>query len=183
MVHPYRIHSIYREFIYGEVCGESHIAPFWNLESYEIKAYIRGDSDSNSSEVYGDLRTLIYETEDNSLKFIQYAALYVLASNCGIIAYWFGQYKPIFNDFQAKHGAKNANGERNGQPRIRYTKFGSDKFIGLNRFIILVSFLSKILIPFLDSVTGKLKQYNVLDTSVSKRISLWITISLYPLWN
>ena len=103
----------------------------------------------------GDIRSVIYETEDNSMKLIQNAALYVLALNCGIIAYWFGQYKPIFNDFLTHHGAKNENGERNGQPRAQINLFGLDKNIRLNRFIILVSFLSKICIPFIDSITGK----------------------------
>ena len=98
---------------------------------------------------------MIYETEDNSIKLIQNAALYVLALNCGIIAYWFGKYKPIFNDFLTYHGAKNENGERNGQPRAQINLFGLDKNIRLNRFIILVSFLSKICIPFVDSITGK----------------------------
>ena len=91
------------------------------------------------------------------MKMIQNAALYILAVNCGIIAYWFGQYKPIFDDFQNNPGAKNANGKRNGQPRTRTSIFGSGKFIGLSRFITLVSFLSKILIPFLDSITGKIQ--------------------------
>ena len=102
-----------------------------------------------------DTREMIYEIEDNSMKFIQNAALYVLALNCGIIAYWFGQYKPIFKDFQTNHGAKNENGKRNGQPRAQINLFGFDKNIGFNRLIILVSFLSKILIPFFDSITGK----------------------------
>ena len=101
-----------------------------------------------------DERTCIYETTDNNMKFIENAALYILALNCGIIVYWIAQYKPIFNDFRTNHGAKNANGERNGKPRNQLC-FGSEKFIGLNRFIILVKFLSKIIIPFVDSITGK----------------------------
>ena len=117
---------------------------------------------SNTSHL-GDLRTLIYETDDNSMEMIQKAALCILAVNCVIITYWFGQYKPIFNDFWNNHGAtiKNANGKRNGRPRTQsifgISICGSDQFIGLNRFIILVSFLSKILIPFLDSITGKIQ--------------------------
>ena len=118
----------------------------------DLTRYIRSKSDTTQSDVYGDLRTLIYETGDNSMKIIQNVALYVLALNCGIIAYWFGQYKPIFNDFKTNHGAKNANGERNGLPRTQICKFRN---VGLNRLIILVSFLSQILIPFVDSITGK----------------------------
>ena len=134
------------------------------MYSSELKFYWRFHS--NSSHI-GDLRTLIYETDYNSMKMIQNAALYILAVNCGIIAYWFRKYKPIFNDFWNNHGAtikifENANGKRNGRPRTQsifgISICGSDRFIGLNRFIILVSFLSKILIPFLDSITGK-KQY------------------------
>ena len=108
-------------------------------------------------DLYGDERTLIYETEDNSIKIIQNAALYVLALNCVIITYWFGQYKPIFTDFQKNHGAENENGERVGQPRTQKI-LGCpipESCIGLNRFIIMAHFLSKILIPFLDSISGK----------------------------
>ena len=141
----------YREL--GKSCEESNIAPFWqSRDSVKGKIYISSESDSTQLDVYGDVRTLIYETEDNNMKIIQNIALYVLALNCGIIAYWFGQYQPIFNDFQTNHGAKNENGERNGQPR---SQIGKLRNVGLNRFIILVSFLSKILIPFVDSITGK----------------------------
>ena len=150
----------------GMDCGESNIAPLWKLDSTDGKVRVRSYYDNYMYDengnltftkigiLYGDARNVIYETtEDNSMKFIQNAALYVLALNCGIIAYWFGQYKPIFNDFQTNHGAKNENGERNGQPRAQINLFGFDKNIGLNRLIILVSFLSKILI--VDSLTGK----------------------------
>ena len=118
-----------------------------------------------AERVYGDVRVSIYETESNSMKMIQNAALYVLAFNCGIIVYWFAQYKPIFNDFRTNHGAKNANGERNGQPRIQNCIFG--KNVGFNRFIILVTFLSKIILPFVDSITGKSNQY----TLIPKRLT------------
>ena len=104
-----------------------------------------------------DARTLISETEDKNMKIIQNAALFVLALNCGIIAYWFRKHKPIFNDFRKNHGAKKVNGGRNGQPRTQ-SILGcpiSGCCIGLNRFIILVNFLLKILVPFIDSVTGK----------------------------
>ena len=117
------------------------------------------------ARVYGDLRTFIYVTEDNSMKMIQNAALYVLALNCGIIVYWFAQYKPILNDFRTNHGAKNASGERNGQPRIQNWIFG--KNVGLNRFVILVTFLSKIILPFVDSITGKSNRY----TAVRQRLT------------
>ena len=148
---------LYREV--GKFCGESNIAPFWKIfrlpkDSTEVKINI-SESDSTQLDVLADVRTLIYETEDNNMKIIQNIALYVLALNCGIIAYWFGQYKPIFKDFQTNHGAKNENGERNGQPRAQINLFGLDKNIRLNCFIILVSFLSKICIPFVDSITGK----------------------------
>ena len=94
------------------------------------------------------------------MKIIENAALYILALNCGIIVYWIAQYKPIFNDFRTNHGAKNLNGERNGKPRNQLC-FRSEKFIGLNRFIILVKFLSKIIIPFVDSITGKSNRLTV----------------------
>ena len=86
------------------------------------------------------------------MKSIQRAALFVIALNCGIIGYWFGQYKPIFKDFLTNHGAKNTNGKYNGKPRIRISFL---KNIGINRFIVMVSFLSKMIIPFIDSITGK----------------------------
>ena len=112
---------------------------------------------------YADERTFIYETTDNNMKFIENAALYILALNSGIIVYWIAQYKPIFNDFQTNHGAKNVNGERNGKPRNQLCLLvGSEKFIGLNRFIILVKFLSKIIIPFVDSITGKSNRQKVI---------------------
>ena len=107
-----------------------------------------------------DERTCIYETTDSNMKFIENAALYILALNSGIIVYWIAQYKPIINDFRTNHGAKNANGERNGKPRNQLC-FGSEKFIGLNRFIILVKFLSKLIIPFVDSITGKSNRQTV----------------------
>ena len=109
---------------------------------------------------YADERTFIYETTDNNMKFIENTALYILALNTGIIVYWIAQYKSIFNDFRTNHGAKNANGERNGKPRNQLC-FRSEKFIGLNRFIILVKFLSKIIIPFVDSITGKSNQHTL----------------------
>ena len=95
--------------------------------------------------------------KQNSIKIIQNVALYVLALNCGIISYWIGQYKPIFTDFQTNHGAKNENGERIGLPRTQKILGCSipERYIGLNRFIIIAQFLSKILIPFLDSISGK----------------------------
>ena len=140
----------------AKVCEESNIAPLWELCGKVYNEYGRRE---HKRRLYEDARTLIYETEDNSMKIIQNIALYVLALNCGIIAYWFGKYQPIFNDFQTNHGAKNANGERNGQPRAIYVIFGNH--VGLNRFIILVSFLLKILIPFVDSITGKSKRQSV----------------------
>ena len=153
---------LYREV--GKFCGESNIAPFWKIfrlskDSTEAKINTRiSESDSTQLDVLADVRTLIYETEDNNMKIIQNIALYVLALNCGIIAYWFGQYQPIFNDFQTNHGAKNENGERNGQPR---SQIGKLRNVALNRFIILVSFLSKILIPFVDSITGKSNRQSI----------------------
>ena len=159
-------------------CGESNIAPIWKIDLAELKISLlslefhvnyqfysqSGDYKTPNGDykiVNGEVRNVIYETEDNSMKLIQNAALYILALNCGIIAYWFAQYKPIFNDFQTNHGAKNENGERNGQPRPRINLFGFKKIIGLNRFITLVSFLSKIWIPFIDSITGKSNRHSV----------------------
>ena len=170
-----------------QVCAESHIAPLWKMDSTERKVfadYIFADyiskMDSTERKLFADHisewdsdyyfangffvdeRTCIYETTDNNMKFIENAALYILALNCGIIVYWIAQYKPIFNDFGTNHGAKNANGERNGKPRNQLCLlFGSEKFIGLNRFIILVKFLSKIIIPFVDSITGKSNRQTV----------------------
>ena len=115
-----------------------------------------------SNRFYVEKRTFIYETTDKNMKFIENAALYILALNSGIIVYSIAQYKPIFNDFRTNHGAKNANGERNGKPRNQLCLlFGSEKFIGLNRFIILMKFLSKIIIPFVDSITGKSNRQTV----------------------
>ena len=163
-------------------CGESYIAPLWamyiaplwTVTSTQRKQLIRATFYSEYdmvivNKVYGDVRSLIYETKDNNMKRIQNVALYVLALNCGIIVYWFVQYKPIFDDFGRNHGAKNANGERNGQPRNQISICGWQipgfaKFIGLNRFMILVLFLSKICIPFLDSITGKLNRHSVYDS-------------------
>ena len=154
MVHiKCNIYNIYREIRFTDlkydffVCPDSHIAPIWKMDSTERKSFTyNGD--------HVDERTCIYETTDNNMKFIENAALYILALNSGIIVYWIAQYKPIFNDFRTNHGAKNLNGERNGKPRNQLC-FGSEKFIGLNRFIILMKFLSKIIIPFVDSITGK----------------------------
>ena len=102
--------------------------------------------------VLEDIRTITYDTKvNNYMKHIQRAALLVIALNCIIIGYWFGQYKPIIKDFLTNHGAKNTDGKRNGQPR---TQISFLKNIGLNRFILLVSFLSKIFIPFIDSIKG-----------------------------
>ena len=154
------IHS--SNFFYREIsrrCQTSNIAPLWQLESTERKVPV--NISSGRMEMYGDVRTLTYETEDKSMKNIQNVALYVLAFNCGIIAYWLREFKPIFNDFLTNHGAKNANGQRIGQPRTQISIFGLDKNIGLNRFIILVKFLSKILVPFVDSITGKFNQQNI----------------------
>ena len=167
---------IYQNFLYREIfglskystCQASNIAPLWELESTRWKITEWKTKQRHSLErgiyftnVYGDVRNLIYETEDKSMKTIQNVALYVLAFNCGIIAYWLREFKPIFNDFLTNHGAKNANGQRIGQPRTQISIFGLDKNIGLNRFIILVKFLSKILVPFVDSITGKFNQQNI----------------------
>ena len=142
-------YNLYREM--GWYCGMSSTAPLWEIHSAEFKPIIEN--------FIGDERTFINETKNKSMKFIQNAALYILGFNCGIIAYWFGKYKPIFNDFRKNHGAKHANGERNGHPRTQSILGcqipGCDKFIGLNRSIILVTFLLKIIIPFVDSITGK----------------------------
>ena len=137
------------------------------MHSTELKIFIK--TNERNHYVYGDARTLIYDTEDNSMKFIQNAALFILALNCGIIAYWFGQHKPIFDDFLTNHGAKNEKGDRNGHPRNQFRIFGWQipgfgKFIGMNRFMILVSFLLKIIIPFVDSITGKLNRHSFYDT-------------------
>ena len=109
---------------------------------------------------------MIYETEDNSLitlEHIQKAAMFILAFNCGIIGYWFGKFKQkIFTDFQTNHGAKNENGERIGQPRTQKI-LGCpvpERCIGLNRFVIKADFLSNILIPFFDSISGKSGIFN-----------------------
>ena len=141
-------------------CEESNIAPIWEMYSSESKVVwnLRNMSTGEfiRNNKYGDIRTVIHETENNSMKNIQFTAFYILAVNCGLVCLWFGHYKgPILNDFQTNHGAKNANGERNGRPRTQISLFGLDKFIGFNRFIIAVSFLSKSLIPFLDSILGK----------------------------
>ena len=156
------LYILYREIPFIDdmerFCAGSNIAPIWKMDSTERKLYAGldylGDDVGEFYEFYVDERTCIYETTDNNMKFIENAALYILALNCGIIVYWIAQYKPIFNDFRTNHGAKNANGERNGEPRNQLC-FRSEKFIGLNRFIILVKFLSKIIIPFVDSITGK----------------------------
>ena len=180
-------------------CEASNIAPLWEIYSTEVKSwtgfyeiatdnatlskdpkfsvsfngfnvsYTSSEEMNGTVSVYGDERNLIYETKDDSMKMIQNAALYVLAFNCGIIVYWFAQYKPIFNDFRTNHGAKNVNGERNGQPRIQNCIFG--KNVGLNRFIILVTFLSKIILPFVDSITGKSKRHTFFD-NVQSSIAL-----------
>ena len=169
---------LYRElqFIgyWNEDCPDSHIAPLWKMDSTELKVFshlIDEYLDENIDEYideytydkfFEDQRTLIYETTDKNVKFIENAALYILALNSGIIVYWIAQYKPIISDFRTNHGAKNANGERNGKPRNQLCSFfGSEKFIGLNRFIILVKFLSKIIIPFVDSITGKSNRLTV----------------------
>ena len=158
-------YNLYREI--WKYCGESDIAPLWKITSTEFKPVVSGNLQRDYygeafSQVYGDGRTLIYETEDNSIKIIQNAALYVLALNCGIIAYWFGQYKPIFTDFQTNHGAKNENGERIGRPRTQKI-LGCpipERYIGLNRFIIMAQFLSKICIP---SISGRSNRNSVHD--------------------
>ena len=150
-------YNLYRDT--GKVCGWSNIAPLWEIESTELMGFHNEGRYQNELspyfndlwKMYGDARKTTYTIEDNSIKIIQNAALYVLAFNCGVIAYWFVQYKPILNDFRTNHGAKNVNGERNGQPRTQI--FG--KNVELNRFIILLTFLSKIIVPFVDSITGK----------------------------
>ena len=144
-------------------CEESNIAPIWEMYSSEFKVIwdfrkmSTGERSRNNQ--YGDIRTSIYETENNSMKNIQFTAFYILAVNCGLVCLWFGHYKgPILNDFQTNHGAKNANGERNGRPRNKFfgiTFFGSDKCIGFKRFIIAGLFLINSLIPFFDSIKGK----------------------------
>ena len=141
---------LYREI--GLSCGESDIAPLWKINSTEFKPEV--------GDIYGDERILIYETEDNSsitLEHIQKAAIYILAVNCGIIGYWFGRFKPMFTDFFNNHGAENENEERVGQPRTQKILECPipECYIGLNRFIIIAQFLLKILIPFLDSISGK----------------------------
>ena len=110
----------------------------------------------SGSTLLADYRTVIYETKDNSMKYIQNVALYVLAVNCGIIAYWFAQYKPIYKDFRTNHGAKKDNGERNGRPRTKSILGCELKClsVGLTRFIIAVEFITKVLFPFVDSITG-----------------------------
>ena len=164
LIYLYR-ESRFIEYWNVRYCPDSHIAPLWKMDSTERKLfakYIDEPDSFYSSWYYVDERTCIYETTDNKMKFIENAALYILALNCGIIVYWIAQYKPIFNDFGTNHGAKNANGERNGKPRNQLCLlFGSKKFIGLNRFIILVKFLSKIIIPFVDSITGKSNRQTV----------------------
>ena len=130
---------------------------------------IKARLESPLGEFLADQRFLISETEDKNMKIIQNVALFVLASNCGIIAYWFRKHKPIFNDFRKNHGAKKVNGGRNGQPRTQ-SILGcpiSGCCIGLNRFIILVDFLLKILVPFIDSITGKSNRY----TAVRQRLT------------
>ena len=189
------------------VCDWSNIAPLWEIYSTELKFWlydikiedyappstelnfsvsVNGFNASftpleniyEAERVYGDLRVLIYETEGNGMKLIQNAALYVLAFNCGIIVYWFAQYKPIFNDFRTNHGAKNANGERNGHPRIQNCIFG--KNVGLNRFIILVTFLSKIILPFVDSITGKSKRHTVFILFLISFFQMEVIIYQFP---
>ena len=161
--HLYNLYSEIRfihQYDQYQYCPDSHIAPIWKMDSTERKLL---DLYGDEFESYVDERTCIYETTDNNMKFIENAALYILALNCGIIVYWIAQYKPIFNDFRTNHGAKNLNGERNGKPRNQLCLlFGSEKFIGLNRFIILVKFLSKIIIPFVDSITGKSNRQKVI---------------------
>ena len=189
-------------------CEASNIAPLWEIYSTEVKSWTRfyeiatdnatfskdpkfsvsfngfnvsytsSEEMNGTVSVYGDERNLIYETKDNSMKMIQNAALYVLALNCGIIVYWFVQYKPIFNDFRTNHGAKNANEERNGQPRIQNCIFG--KNVGLNRFIILVTFLSKIILPFVDSITGKSKRHTVFILFLISFFQMEVIIYQFP---
>ena len=137
-----------------KLCYESYTPPLWKMDSTKMTIIF-------DKILLGDERTLISETEDKYFKFIQIAALCILALNCGIIGYWLRPYKPILDDFRTNHGAEKENGERNGQPRNQFSICGWEirgfgKFIGLNRFIILGSFLSKILIPFVDSIIGKL---------------------------
>ena len=113
-------------------CNQDTSRRIWKINSTEFKPFIDYDDYNNMMYwqqlryLYGDERTFIYETEDNSIKIIQTAALYVLALNCGIIAYWFGQFRPIFTDFQTNHGAKNENGERIGQPRSTTVYWSTD---------------------------------------------------------
>ena len=132
------------------------------MDSRDSKAiHLKAPLDYVDNIFLADHRTLISETEDKYLKRIQNAALCILALNCGIIGYWWRQYKPILDDYRTNHGAENENGERNGQPRNQFSICGWEirglgKFIGLNRFIILGSFLLKILIPFVGSIKGKL---------------------------
>ena len=137
-------YNLYREI--WKYCGESDIAPLWKISSTEFKPLFSRWKEYPHLEIYGDGRTLIYETEDNSIKIIQNVALYVLALNCGIISYWIGQYKPIFTDFQTNHGAKYENGERIGRRRTQKILCCpiSGRCIGLNRVIIMLNFLSKI---------------------------------------
>ena len=79
---------------------ENYFHDFYNLEDFYDQDF------HNEFYMHGDARILIHETEEKSMKIIQNAALYVLALNCGIIAYWFVQYKPILNDFRTNHGPK-----------------------------------------------------------------------------
>ena len=140
-------------------CKQSDTPPLWKMDSTKLKELSWKYVNGSRYRILEDARTLISETQDKSMNTIQKAAVYLLGLNCGVIAYWFGQYKPIFNDFLTNHGAK-VNGERNGQPRTQSLPvFGCqipECCIGLNRFIILVNFGSKILVPFFDSITGKL---------------------------
>ena len=70
-------------------CQDSHIAPFWKMDSTErklfesrqIPPYLFSDSDG----FYVEERTFIYETTDKNMKFIQNAALYILALNTGFM--------------------------------------------------------------------------------------------------
>ena len=123
------LRNLYREIPFidgfdGGFCADSHIAPLWKMDSTERKLFTGNDGSVSFHVFYADERTFIYETTDNNMKFIENAALYILALNSGIIVYWIAQYKPIFNDFRTNHGAKNANGERNGKPRNQLC-FGS----------------------------------------------------------
>ena len=139
-----------------QVCKESDTPPLWKMDQRNsTKLPIEyGNNNGPRYRILADQRTLISETEDKYLKFIQNAALCILALNCGIIGYWWRQYKPILDDYRTNHGAENENGERNGQPRNQFSICGWES-IGLNRFIIGIKFLSKIFIPFVDSITGK----------------------------